>query len=216
MMRLMFEPYFDRVATRAAGESHLVEVRRARREFQDLTGKFDEDEPWFDQRMTLFLEWFVLDRPGADGLIPVERFLVEEAPQLSETERFAFEGLAATQRTLVRLDRWQAGRIEVTDMIGGGTWSVRQILPMVGLQRGDLIDLRFIPFRGDLYLGRGMVFHPRVAREAILDLLEAAHRQGGLRFDLVNLLAAQRLRFDRYRNVKVRHIYRLPPAGGTP
>ena len=122
-MRLMFESYFDRVATRAAGESHLVEVRRARREFQDLTGKFDEDEPWFDQRMTLFLEWFVLDRPGTDGLIPVERFLVDEAPQLSETERLAFEGLAATQRTLARLDGWHGGRIEVTDMIGGGAWS---------------------------------------------------------------------------------------------
>jgi len=211
-MRLMFEPYFDRVASRAAGESHLVEVRRARREFQELTGKFDEDEPWFDQRMTLFLEWFVLDRPGVDGLIPVERFLVDEVSQLGHTERLAFEGLAATQRTLARLDRWHGGRIEVTDMIGGGAWSVRQNLPMVGLQRGDLLDVRFVPFRGDLYLGRGMVFHPRVARGAIQDLLEAAHQQGELRFDLVNLLAAQRLRFDRYRNIKVRHIYRLPPG----
>ena len=83
---------------------------------------------------------------------------------------------------------------------------------MIGLQRGDLIDQRIVPFKGELYLGRGMIFHPRVASELIIQLLADAHAAGRLSFDLVNLLASFRLRFDRYRNVKVRHIYRLPPT----
>lgn len=165
--------------------------------------------------MTLFLEWFVLDRAGSDGFTPVERFMLEEAPNLEEIELESFEGLTATHRTLIRIDKWQAGRIELTDMIGGGTWSVLQDEPMVGLQSGDLLDARLIPFRGDLCFGRGMLFHPRVATENIQRLLEAAYGAGRLTFDLVNTLAAQRLRYDRYRNMKVQHIYRPPPEWST-
>lgn len=206
----MFGPYFDRVAARATGDANLVDVRRARRQFQELTGKFEEDEPWFEQRMKLFLEWFVLDRIGRDGLLPAERFLVEESETLEEGEVEIFGGFTATQRSLLRIDRWHSGRIEFTDMLGGGIWSVQQKEPMVGLQKGDLLDARIIPFRGELYLGRGLLFHPRVARESIQEVLEQAHEKGLLCFELVNLLASQRLRFDRYRNVKVNNIYQLP------
>lgn len=206
----MFGPYFDRVAARATGESNLVEVRRARREFQELTGRFEEDEPWFEQRMTLFLEWFVFDRPGRDGLTPIERFLTDAGQELLAEEREIFTELQATQRTLFRLERWHHGRIELRDMLGGGSWSVHQSEPMVGLQRDDLMDARVVPFSGDLHLGHGLIFHPRVAREAIMVALEEAHQKGGLCFELINLLATQRLRFDRYRNVKVRYIYKLP------
>ncbi len=207
----VFGPYFDRVAARATGDELVVEVRRARRQFQDLTGKFEEDEPWFEQRMTLFLEWFVLDRPGPDGLTPAERFIDQERDRLVGDEIEIFDELTATQRSLFRIDRWQGGQIHLTDMIGGGVWSVYQDQPMVGLQRGDLIDSRIVPFKGDLYRGRGMIFHPRVAIEPILRLLSDAHAAGRLSFDLVNLLASLRLRFDRYRHVKVKHVYRFPP-----
>jgi len=207
----VYGPYFDRVAARATGDTQLVEVRRARREFQELTGKFEEDEPWFEQRMTLFLEWFVLDRPTSDGLTPVERFLLDEAPSLEDEELEIFEGLAATHRSLMRLERWQNGRIDLTDMIGGGSWSVLQEDSMIGLQRGDFLDLRIVPFRGEQYLGRGMLFHPRIASEHIQKVLEVAHASGHLTFDLVNMLASQRIRFDRYRNMKVQHIYRPSP-----
>ncbi len=207
----MFGPYFDRLAARATGEDYVVEVRRARREFQELTGKFEEDEPWFEQRMTLFLEWYILDRPGPPGLTPAERFLLEERDDLKGYEPEIFDGLTATQRSLFRLERWQSGRIELIDMIGGGFWSVHQDQPMVGLQKGDLIDARLIPYRRDLFLGRGMIFHPRVAADQIVVMLQEAHTRGLLAFDLVNLLASLRLRFDRYRNVKVKHVYRIPP-----
>lgn len=194
----------------------MVEVRKARREFQDLTGKVEEDDPWFEQRMALFLEWYVLDRPGPDGLTPAERFLVEASDHLDGHEPEIYHGLTSTQRSLFRIDGWDAGRIDLTDMIGGGAWSVYQEQPMIGLQKGDLIDARIVPFRNDLYLGQAMVFHPRIASEHIVNMLEVAHASGGLTFDLVNLLASLRLRFEQYRNVKVRHVYRLPPGWQPP
>jgi hypothetical protein len=210
----VFGPYFDRIAARATGDEHAVEVRKARREFQDLTGKLEEDQPWFEQRMSLFLEWYVLDRLGPSGLTPAERFLAEEKPHLDEHESEIFEGMTATQRSLFRIDGWDAGRIDLTDMIGGGSWSVHQEQPMIGLMKGDLIDARIVPFRDELFLGRGMVFHPRAAVDQIVELLEAAHAAGKLSFDLVNLLASLRLRFEQYRHVKVRHIYRLSSSWG--
>ncbi len=212
----MFAPYFERVAARATSESRLVEVRRARRRFQELTGKFDEDEPWFEQRMTLFLEWFVFDREGDDGLTPAERFLVEQWDELGEEERPIFEDLCATHRTLARIERWERGRIELTDMLGGAIWVVHQSEPMVGLQKGDLLDLRIVPFKGTLQLGHGMIFHPRAATEAILAVLDQAHKRGLLSTALLDLLASQRLRSERYRHAKVQQVYRLPPDWGAP
>ncbi len=212
----MFGPYFDRVAARATSESKLVEVRRARREFQELTGRFEEDEAWFEQRMTLFLEWYVLDREGLDGLTPAEQFLQAEAATLEEEDLEIFDGFCSTQRTLVRIERCRNGRIELTDMIGGAQWSVYQSDPMVGLQKGDLLDVRIVPFCGLLHLGHGMIFHPRAATECIQEVLAEAHGRGLLSTVLLNLLASQRLRFERYRHVKVKNVYKLPPDWGAP
>jgi hypothetical protein len=212
----VFGPYFERVAARATAERNLVEVRRARREFQELTGRFEEDEPWFEQRMTLFLEWYVLDREGPTGLTPAEQFMVEEHAQLGDEERDVFAGFCATHRTLVRIERWQEARLGVTDMIGGAVWSVHQGDAMVGLQKGDLLDVRLVPFRGLLHFGQGVIFHPRAAAETIQEILAEAHGRGLLSVDLLNLLAEQRLRFERQRNVKVRLVYRLPPDWGAP
>jgi hypothetical protein len=87
---------------------------------------------------------------------------------------------------------------------------------MSGLQQGDFLDVRVVPFRGDLVLGRGMIYHPKAAHDSIQAMLEAAHAQGRLTFDLVNLLASQRLRYERYRNIKIQHIYRVPEAWSRP
>lgn len=214
----MYDPHFERLATFAAEGERLVESRRARREFQELAGKFEEDEPWFEQRMTLFLEWYVLDRPGRDGLTPAERFLAEKKREIHEADLEVFEGLTATQRTLVRFERLdkRARRLELLDMIGGCTWSVVQEDHMAGLLSGDFLDVRVVPFRGELMLGRGMIFHPRAAQEAIQAVLEAAHATGHLTFDLVNLFASQRLRYEHYRNIKVQHIYRVPDGWSQP
>jgi hypothetical protein len=210
--RAVYDPHFERLVTFAVDGEKLVESLRARREFQELAGKFEEDEPWFEQRMTLFLEWFVLDRRGRDGLTPAERFIVEKVDEIHEADREIFEGLIATQRTLARIERLdkRARRIELLDMIGGCTWSVLHEDHMAGLLRGDFLDVRIVPFRGELMLGRGIIFHPRAAQESIQAVLEAAHATGHLTFDLVDLLASQRLRFERYRNIKVQHIYRVP------
>lgn len=208
----MWEPHFERLATFATGGEHLVESRRARREFQELAGKFEEDEPWFEQRMTLFLEWYVLDRRGRDGLTPAERFLAERRAEIHEADLEVFEGLAATQRTLVRIERLDARsrRFALLDVIGGCTWSVLYEDHLAGLLRGDFLDVRIVPFRGELVLGRGLIFHPRAAQAAIQAVLEAAHATGRLTFDLVHLFASQRLRYEHYRNIKIQHIYRVP------
>lgn len=207
----MYGPYFDRVAARATNETHLVDVRRARRQFQDLTGKVEEDEPWFEERMALFVEWYILDRKDKDGLNPAERFLIDELKELNAKEIEIYEGLTSTHRSLFRIDSLSSEKVGMTDMIGGGLWSVVQKEPIAGIQKGDLVDVRIIPFLGELYLSRGMIFHPRVANENILKMLEDAHTRGILCFQLVDLLASLRLRFDRYRNVKVKHVYRLLP-----
>jgi hypothetical protein len=204
-----YEDQLERIQLEAVSEG-LTEIRLAREEFHDLTGEFEEGEPWFDLRMHMFLDWYLLDRPGPEGLTPAEKFLVENRGRLSQPELMQFTHLTVSLRSVFHIERIGDSELLLDDMAGGGQWSALWMMPTEGLKQGDIIDARIVMIGGQPTAGRGTVLHPREAREAIERIVERALTKGMHPREIVDHLDKMRLKLDRYSNVRIRHVYQYP------
>ena len=75
-------------------------------------GKFEDGEPWFELRMTMFLDWYLLSRVGPEGMTPVERYLTHFGHALSKEEHEQMVHLTTTMRS-------------VFSLVNGAHWSIK-------------------------------------------------------------------------------------------
>lgn len=196
----------DGVAAAFSADSYAAQIRAARQEFDHQRGRIFDDDETYALHMARFLEWYALERELEDErIVPVVHLLRrgaldgerELALAMARSHNSLFEVLASASRSL-----------RLYDLVGSSFWSVRIPGPALGLEVGDIAEARLIPWRHEVALGPVVIFHPRAAREAIHRIVEARNRAGQLDQSLVAELAEMRLRFGRYRNMAIEHIYK--------
>ena len=204
-----YEAYVERLQQYTTREG-LSDLRLAREEFHRLTGEFEEGEPWFETRMRMFLDWYLLDRRGPNDITPVEGFLETNRSMLDEADRKQFEHLTVTLRSVFKIVRMRGDSLLLDDLAGGGQWLARWILPTVGIKKNDILNSRMALFDGTVTIGRGAVLHPREALESVEGIVARAFREEMPARQIVDHLDKMRLKLDRYSNVKIRHVYQYP------
>ena len=195
----------DQVATRYADYPTQGEIQRAREEYDSRRGRIYDDDELFESHMASFLEWFVLERVMPEEDTPAALALRDEEQELSEGP--LLRALAVSHRSLFEVLQRTTGGLSVVDLIRGGRWHVDQDQPMDGLERGDILEARLVPWEGKVVFGPVFCFHPRPARGCIMKLIDSAREEGVPGPDLVFDLAEMRLRYSRFRNIAVDHIY---------
>ena len=208
-MTAAYELLLERLQTYAT-RNGLDDARLAREEFHRRTGEFVEGEPWYELRMNMFLDYYLLDRPSPSGLTPAEAFLVDFGDALDPAQRLGFAHLTVTLRTAFRLLRIRGPELLLDDLGGGGRWRAVWTLPTTGLKVGDIVDTRIVLVDGVPTTGRSAVLHPGEAPEAIAQIVSRARGAGMAPRDLVDHLDKMRLKLDRYSNVRIRHVYQYP------
>ena len=203
------EDYLDAIQQEAIQDG-LNDFRLAREEFHNLTGKFQDGEPWFELRMNMFIDWYLLDRPGRDQLTPTERFLCQLAHRLSEAEQRQMAYLTTTLRSVFQVLDVGDRQLRLHDLAAGGHWHVHSALPTIGFRKDDILDTRIIFWQDRPTLGRGTVLHPREANETIGAIIAEAKQKGMPARELTDHLDKMRLKLDRYSNVRIQHVYRYP------
>jgi len=212
-MLATLKDYLELIETEAIKDG-LADFRLAREEFHNLTGKFEDGEPWFELRMTMFLDWYLLDRPGPHGIAPTERFLTLRGHELDSAEHAQMEYLTVTLRSVFKMIEVKDDVLRIEDLARGGHWLVHSLMPTVGLEKDDILDTRIVYFNGRPTVGRGTVLHLREANEAIEAIVGRARAESMEPRVLIDHLDKMRLKLDRYSNVRIQHVYRYP--GETP
>jgi len=205
----LYEEYLEAIEDDAVKEG-LGDLRLAREEFHNLTGKYEDGEPWFELRMMMFLDWYLLDRPGPDGRTPVECYLDIHAGELEPAEKRQLEYLCSTMRSTFEILATKGTELRLLDLLRGGEWRVHCTMTTVGLSKGDILGARIVFFDGKPSIGRGIVLHPREAHEVIKSIVARAQKEHLPLGQLCNHLDKMRLKLDRYSNVRISHIYRYP------
>ena len=205
----MFFEYTDKLFQFASAGPLDGEIRRARADFfADIKDVYDEEE-FFEERISAFLEWYCLDRtiPGT-GRTPLDRFLGTSLGKITAEELAYLEGLARARHALFELVRIGGDRVEVRDVFTGGRFAATEHRPLVTLKKGDLCETRLVPYRDELFFSRTFLVHPHEARKTILAEIQRARRALSLDAPaFMRHLGSLWVRLRRYKGVDPHDIY---------
>ncbi len=204
-----YEDYLDHIEKHATRDG-ISDFRIAREAFHNATGKFEDGEPWFEIRMKMFMDWYLLDREGPDGLTPLETYMESQAALLAPEVYRQLIHLTATLRSVFQIEQISGASLLLNDLSRGGQWEAEATSPVLGLEGGDIIDARIAYFDNRLIMCPGTVLHPREAKERVLNIIARAKAEGMPPRETVDHLDKMRLKLDRYSNVRIQHIYRYP------
>jgi hypothetical protein len=198
----------DQLIAEHTGDASLVVA--ARKEYEDRRGKVHEDEDLWERWSAAFVEWFVIERIPAGGDLPPAVGSLRRARAAGDDDTAAvIAALVRSHRSLFEVRELGKGTIGVLDLLGGGAFAVAEPRTMHGVEVGDVVELRLIGWRDAVWFGRTFVFHPKDARAAILDHARALIDRGQSRRDVIDHVAALRVRVNRYRHVAPARVYEL-------
>lgn len=203
--------YLDPVIEEFTTGEYYREVYNAKQEYFDKAGIVYEDDADYEQRMSIFMDWYLFDRdlPGVD-LSPIKLYFRKNKENLNQEDLAIYRDFCTTIHSIFRLK----GRplfgsgLKVEDLFSKKTYTVVDTDINQGFARGDLFEARLIPFRGKYEFSKGFCFHPIEMESFILGEIKKVRFQDKTRqTKLILQLSQMKLKHLRFNHIDVKHIY---------
>jgi len=192
---------------------YYAEVFRAKEEFFERAGVVHEDDAEFEQRMNLFMDWYMFDRdlPGVD-LPPIRYYIRKNQATFSPEDEAIFTDLSNSIHSLFMIRRFTLfGKIKnlvIQDLFSRKKYVVINPLKQIAFSKGDLFEGRIFPHEGKWHFTQGFCFHPVEMRSFILGEIKKIRFQERARhLKLILQLAQMKLKHQRFAHIDVKHIY---------
>ncbi|HTS79881.1 MAG TPA: hypothetical protein VMH40_04725 [Myxococcaceae bacterium] len=210
MNPLPYQPYLDQLIAYASSEERKPDLLAAKTEYFQRTGEVFEDDKQFEMRMASFLDFYLFDRRrGGTGRTPAEEFLEARAAAGDAAELAAFRSFTETVHGLFEVRKIKPGMVRLRELFGGKEFEVTERRHTVGLEKGDILEARLVPFDGALLFSTAFCFHPREAVKAIKKEVKRRKKvmPDAPPVQLTWEAAKRALKADRYRQIAVDKIY---------
>jgi hypothetical protein len=207
----MFHGVYEQMVTFASDGDLAEELTRAREEYVERTGDLFETDPNYESRIAAFLEWYVLDREVSTNAnkTPARLYIDSVSGGLTTPEVNRLRGLTRTTLSLFEFRRAKGECIHVLDLLTKNKLEIFERRKPAGLESGDILEARVVPYDDKLYFSEAFSVHPRQARKAILKAAKAFRKraQDNGRIDLVHRVAYLSNRSVRYKHVDPKKIF---------
>jgi hypothetical protein len=180
----------------------------ARREYEERRGRVHQDDELWEPWSAAFVEWYVVERVGPGG-VPPALVTAREMRDAGDARADLVTSLVTSHRSLFEVTAMKPGRIEVIDLLGGAELHVVEQRALHGVEVGDVAELRLVGARGEVRFGRTFVYHPKAARNAIVERSRAMLAKGSSRRDVIDQIAQLRVQVTRYRHMAPSRVYEL-------
>jgi hypothetical protein len=191
---------------------YYPEVFRAKEEFFDRAGVVHEDDAEFEQRMNLFMDWYLFDRdlPGVD-LPPIRYFVRQKQANFTPEDRVVFEDLSNSIHSLFMVSgfTWFGNKnLVIQDLFSRKKHVVINPMKKIAFSKGDLFEGRIFPHGGKWHFTQGFCFHPVEMRSFILgEIKKIRFQEKSRHLKLILQLAQMKLKHQRFSHIDVKHIY---------
>ncbi|MBI2712365.1 MAG: hypothetical protein HYX41_05845 [Bdellovibrio sp.] len=209
----MYQKYLEPIIEDFTTGEYYREVYTAKQEYFDKAGIVYEDDSEFEQRMCIFMDWYIFDRdlPGVD-LPPIKYFFRKNKDRFSSEELNIYRDFCSTVHSIFRLKRftWNKKGFVVLDLFTNKTHVVTDSEINKGFARGDIFEARIIPFKGEFEFSKGFCFHPADMESFILnEVKKVRFQEKGRQTKLILQLSAMKLKHLRFPHIDIRHIYKF-------
>ena len=159
--------------------------------------------------MAAFIEWYVAERPlSATGTPPaLARLDPAASPALTSEERAALGAILASHRSVFEVTAVTTDTVDLCDLVAGARFVVREQRSTAGFRAGDLLEARLF-WTGGRWFGKTFLFHPRDARDVVLDWVERTAAGGASRAEMLFHLSRLYVRWHRLGHANAAKVYR--------
>ena len=207
---LSYHSYLEQLTTFATSEEPKSDLIAAKAEYFRLTGDVYEDDKSFEMRMASFLDYFLFDRIHPDtGKTPAVEYLERISKEGTGDEVAPFRMFTETLHSLFEVRKLSKGAVKLREPFSGVDYEVTERRQLAGLEKGDVLEARLIPFNGHLLFSSAFCYHPRPATKPILKEIKRRKKKEPERTpkEMAWECAKMALKVDRYRQVTVEKIY---------
>jgi hypothetical protein len=210
----------DRLIDWTSRQLPSEEVVKAREEYFWKTGKVFIDDPFYEERISYFLDGFVLDRPvSADATIPYHFRM--KAPVVAASEIAAensdvnlaalpFPSLLRAVHTIFEVRRADRTRILGIDMLNAKKLTVAAgpHESFEGIVPKQIVQTHLVEVGDVMQMSRGIIFHPREVVASIRKFVKVSLKADPANANrILSELGKTHLRHLRHRNVAAQKIY---------
>lgn len=200
------------------------EIIRAKEEFFLATGKFFAEDPFYDERMTYFLDTFIFARPipvntdsGTDTLTPYQAFMLAASRSdlgIDATKFADLTELGSFKHSLYQVSKHSADAMQVKDILTGVKYTVHPQgrATFVAFKKKDIFQGFLFSVGEKMVVSFGVVHHPSTVTGFILKhikkALKAAKSGDAVdKTETLNRLAYLHLKHMRHKHVKALKVY---------
>ncbi|ABS26392.1 hypothetical protein [Anaeromyxobacter sp. Fw109-5] len=207
----------ERLLAWATAEERKEELLAARRAHFEAYGEPHEEDRTHEVRLNGMLDFYLYDfRPSGGAGTTLERFLEAEGPALASEDVAAYRELSKTVHGLFEVRKISEGMVRLRDVFTGGDYDVTERRTTAGLEKGDLLEARLLPFDGTLLFSGAFLYHPREVRKEVLAEVKRLKKAAGKGNQpdvpaFLARLARMAMKLERYRNVRLESIYDFSP-----
>jgi len=211
----------ERLLSWATAEPRKDDLLAARREHFGRYPEPHEEDRSYEVRLNGMLDHYIYDfRPAGGTGTTLERFIEAEGPALSPEELHAYLDLGSTIHGLFEVRKIGDAQVRLRDVFTGADHDVTERRQVAGLEKGDLLEARLLPFGGALFFSGAFLYHPRETRKAVLAEVKRLKKEAGKGAQpdvkaFLALLSRMAMKLERYRNVRLESIYDFSPEAGT-
>lgn len=199
----------DRLIVQFTTSEYKSEVADGKREFFDEAGVVDEENIFFEMRVTQFLEWYLFSRPLLKNLqTPVQLALEDESFKKTDEDILRLKALTQLRHSLFEFQKIRGDDVFIRDLMTNEEIVIQKSPIQIGFSREEIFDARLVPDNGGYLFTRAFAFHPQEATEFILSEIKKVERADFVLQDALMLrLLKMRYKYEQYRHLKLEHVY---------
>ena len=142
----------EKLLSWATAEPRKEDLLAARRAHFGAYGEPHEEDRTYEARLNGMLDAYLYDfRASPGGPTTIERFLESEGAGLEPADVAAYRALAQSVHALFEVRRIRDGKLRLRDQVTGVDHDVTERRQLLGLEKGDLIEARLLPFESSLF-----------------------------------------------------------------
>lgn len=205
----LYQPFLDELIAFGSAEPRKPDLLAAKAEYFQLTGEVFEDDKFFESRMASFLDYYLFDRvsplTGKTPAIELHDQMLAERPEQAPR----FRNFTETIHGVFEVRKLGKEMVKLREPFSGKDFEVTERRQMVGLEKGDILEARLIPFDAHLWFSAAFCYHPREATKLILKEVKRRKKKEPERTtrEFAWECAKRALKAERYRQIAVEKIY---------
>ena len=207
----MESTYFNSLLHHVAqDERYNSEMSLAKEEFEAMVGPIYETDRTYDARINSFHNWYILDRPlQGRGVTPLNYFIDYNANSIPDSELTHYRELRANVHSVFELIKFHGDRTRVRDLVTGKRYDVEGRQHTQFLDKGALFNSRVFRHGAQFYTSNYFLLHPPDVEKLIRGEVKKVRKAKGDPRELLFRLVLFQGRFDQYKQMEPRNIYRF-------